>query len=82
MTVDGRNGYRVAEAEVVEFIEISGKLADGVALVDAEHNGLAALAEHCRHLTVRCYDAAADIGDKDYNLGAVNGELRLTPHLL
>ena len=81
-SVDGRNGYRIAETEIIKFIVLRGGFADGVALVDTENYRLAALLEHGRDLAVGRDNAGAHISDENYNIRAVDSQLSLAAHLL
>ena len=80
--MNGRNGNRVTQTEVIEFIEIGRKLADRIALINAENNGLAAFLHHRGNLHIGCNNARADIRNEDNNLGTVDGKLSLPSHLL
>ena len=81
-SVDGRDGYRIAETEIIKFIVLRGRFADGVALVDTENYRLAALLEHGRDLAVGRDNAGAHISDENYNIRAVDSQLSLAAHLL
>ncbi len=79
--MNGRDRDGVSEAQVVEFVEVGREFARGVALIDAEDDGLSALLEHGGHLEVCCDHAVPDVRDEDDDFGAVDGQLGLTAHL-
>ena len=81
VTVHGGNLNRLAEAEVIELIELHRRLADSVTLVDAEHDRLARFLEHLRNIHICRDHAALAVGHKDDHGGGINGELCLTAHL-
>ena len=81
VAVHRRNLNRVAEAEVVELIEIDRRLAERVAFVDADdHRHIAAL-EHLRDVEIRRHHARAHVGHKDDDVRRVDRDLRLRAHL-
>ena len=81
-SVDGRDGYRIAEPEVIKLVVLRGRFTDRVALVDAENYRLSALLEHGRHLSVGRDNAGAHVGNKNYDISTVYSKLSLTAHLL
>lgn len=70
-SVDGRDGYRIAETEIIKFIVLRGRFADGVALLTQNYR-LATLLEHGRDLAVGRDNAGAHISDENYNIRAVD----------
>ena len=81
VSVYGGNLNRLAETEVIELIELHRRLADGVALVDAEHDRLARFLEHLRNVHIRRDHTALAVRHEDDNGGGVDRELCLTAHL-
>ena len=80
VAMHGGDGHRVAEAQIIELVEIRIHRAGGVHLVDRQHDGLFAALKHTRHLLIGGGHAGFDIGDKNDHRGVVNGDLRLLPH--
>ena len=80
VAMHGGDSHRVAEAQIIELVEIRIHCAGGVHLVDRQHDGLFAALKHTRHLLVGGGHAGLDIGDKNDHRGVVNGDLRLLPH--
>ena len=82
VTVRRRDGKRVADAQVIEFVQLHRRFTDRVALVDRQHHGLATLLEHTCHGAVVCGHAAAHICHQHDHIGTLNGKFRLAAHLL
>ena len=80
MAVDGGDGDGVAQAQVIELVEIRVRDAGGVHLVDGQDDGLAGAQQHRGHLLVRRGKARADVAEEDNDGGVLNGDLRLLAH--
>ena len=80
VTVNGRNRERVTESEIVELIHIHRHLAQGVALVDGENDGLAGFLEHIRDGIIIRRHARTHVAHEDDNIRMGDGNLRLLAH--
>ena len=80
MAVDGGDGDGIAQAQVVELVEIRVRQAGGVHLVHRQNDGLAAAQQHIGHLMVRGSDAGLDVCQKHDDRGVLHGDLRLLAH--
>ena len=81
VAMDRGHHHRVAQAQVVELVELRRGLAYGVALVDAQHHRHPAFQQDVGHVRVCGGDAGADVRDEDDGAGGVDGDLGLLPHL-
>ena len=76
-------GNRLAlKAELVEFVEFKGESSYAIALVYAGNYRLSALFEHNSDISVICGKTGSDVAHKDYNVCALDSNLRLKTHLL
>ena len=80
VAVDGGDRHRVAEAEVVELVVIGIRRADGVHLVDRQHDRLARAQQHIRDLLIGGRQTRFNIGQEDDDRRVLNGDLRLLAH--
>ena len=80
VAVDRRDSDGIAEAEIVELIEIGIHATHGVHLVDTEDNGLAASLQHTRHIIVCRSDTHLAVGQQDDDISVSDGDLRLLTH--
>ena len=80
VAVNGRNRERIAETEIIEFIEFCGRSADSVAFVYTENNGFSAFEEHGSNICVVCGHAGIKVGNKDDNIRAFNCDICLDSH--
>ncbi len=80
VAVQGGNGERVAQSEVVKFIKFRRLAARPVAFVDREHHRLARTAQHRRDILVRRCHAGVQVGDEHDDIGRLNGNFRLHAH--
>ena len=75
------DGEWLSDAQIVEFIQLQGGLADGVAFVHRQHHGLTAFLEHIRNRIVVGGDAAAHVRYQHDHVCPVDGDLSLSAHL-
>ena len=72
MTVDRGDRKRIAQSEVIEFVDVHRHLAEGIAFVDGEHNGLAGAQEQpaaAAYYTVVPGDSLWKIALRQYGSG-------------
>ena len=78
VAVDGGDGDGVAQAQVVELIEIRVHARRwSRILLTASTMGLLAAQQHTGHLLIGGGQAGFDVRDHDDDVGVVNGDLRL-----
>ena len=77
VTVHGRNGHHLVKAEVVELVVIGIRRADGVHLVDRQHDRLARAQQHIRDLLIGSRQAGLHIRQENDDVRVLNGDLRL-----
>ena len=80
VAVDGGDGDRVAETEVIELVELGIGGAGGVHLVHGEHDRLFRPLQHVRDLLIGGGHAGLDVDDEDDDRRVVDGDLRLLAH--
>ena len=73
--------HRIAQTQIVKLVEFRRRGTGGVALVDAQHHGLAALLQHGGHRLVVGGDTGTQIGHQDNHVSLVDGQLSLGTHL-
>ena len=72
---------RLADAEVIKFIDIHHLTVEVVYFVDNKDNRLAASSQHIGYFCIGIYKTLAHVGNKDDNVCRVDGDLRLISHL-
>ena len=82
MAVDGGNGNRVPQSQIVKFIKVWVRRTGGVYFVYRKYDGFAAAQQHICHFMVRGGETCADIRQKNDDCGGLNGGLGLVPHKL
>ena len=80
MSVHGRDGHRISEAERVEFIDVRIHGTRGVTLVDREDHRLPGTEQHRSDIRIGGSDPRGDIAYHDDDGSGVDGELRLMAH--
>ena len=80
MAVDGRDGDGIAQAQVVELVNIGVGHAHLVHFVDSQDDGLSGPQKHIGHVLVGGGEAGLDVTDKDDDVGVGNGDLGLLAH--
>ena len=63
MTVNGRYRDRLAKTQIIKFVKISRRFADVIALIYAEDNRLARLAQHSGNVLIGSGNAAFKVGN-------------------
>ena len=72
------NGNRIAESQIVKFIDVSFLLR-AVDFVDREHHGLFRRAKHPRNFLVRRGHSRAPVHDEHNHIGLIDGNPCLFP---
>ena len=80
MAVDGGNGVRITQPQVVELVHVRVVVPGGVHLVHRQNHRLPGALEHPGHLLVSGGHAGADVAYKNDHRGGVNSDLRLLTH--
>ena len=80
VAVDGGDGHRVPQAQVVELINIRVGVAHLVHFVDRQHHRLAGAQEQVGHLLIGGGEAGLDVAEEQNDRGVLDGDFRLLPH--
>ena len=80
MAVDSGDGDGIAQAQVVELVDVRVGGTHLVHLVHCQHNRLPGAQEHIGHLLVRGGEAGLDIAEENDDRGVLDGDLRLLAH--
>ena len=75
------NGDQLAQAQAVEIVQLHGRLADLVALVDSQHYGLAAAHQHAGDVLVLRGHTGRKLSDHDDAICGIDGQLGLLTHV-
>ena len=81
VTVNAGNRDQLAQTQRVEIVQLHGRFADLVALVDRQHHGLAAAHQHTGNVLILRGDAVGQLGDHNDAVRRVDGDLRLLAHM-
>ena len=76
-----RHGHHLVKAQVVELVHLHRGLADAVALVDSQDDGLVAAAQHVGHFLVRGGEARTHVHHHHDAVCGVDGDLGLLAHM-
>ena len=76
------NSDRIAESQVIEFVNISLKLLEIIDFVNSQDNGLLRTAQHVRNLEVRVDKTLTHIDKEHDNIGRIDRDLGLFSHRL
>ena len=80
VAVDGGDGDGIAQAQVVELIDVRVGHAHLIHLVHRQHHRLAGAQQHVSHLLVGGGQAGLDVAQEHDHRGVVDGDLRLLAH--
>ena len=80
MAVDGGDGDRVAQTQVVELVDVRVHTAHLIHLVHRQHHRLLGAQQHVGHILIGGGQAGLDVAHKDDHRGRLDGDLRLLPH--
>ena len=80
MSVDGGDGHRVPQAQVIKFVYVRVGDPGLVHLVYRQHHRLARLLKHRGHLLVGGGEAGLDVAQEDDDGGVLNCDLGLLSH--
>ena len=81
VAVHAGNRNQLAEAEAVEVVQLHRGFADLIALVDSQHNGLAAAHKHSGNVLILRCDARGQLRHHDDAVCGINGQLCLFAHV-
>ena len=76
-----RDGNRIPDSQVVEFIYVVAEFGKTVHLVDRQNHRFFRLAEHVGHLGIRVGQSLPYVYNKNNHIRRSDGYLRLLTHL-